>query len=186
MVIDLGENAILNGAISLTSTVKAVPYSAAAIAGIEYYGDDIQYVLLDKTGSETTDASRAAFIQFTEYTINQYFLQGHVENLPYFNGVSTLEVNVGDGAEWIVTGESILTKLTVANGAFVKGSLTENADGSLTVTPGSSIIPAGTYGGSISAQGGGVNVGGGVDASGELNVAAAAAAIADNGSGEPS
>ncbi len=186
MVIDLGENAILNGAISLTSTVKAVPYSAAAIAGIEYYGDDIKYVLLDKSGAETADASKAAFIQFTEYTINQYFLQGHVENLPYFNGVSTLEVNVGDGAEWIVTGESVLTKLTVANGAFVKGNLVENADGSLTVTPGSSIIPAGTYGGSISAQGGGVNVGGGVDASGELNVAAAAAAIADPASGEPS
>ncbi len=186
MVVNLGANAILNGDIALTSTIKGIPYSAAAIQGIEYYGDDIQYVLLDKNGAETKDASKAAFIQITDYTINEYFLQGHVENMLHFNGASTIEVNVGDGAEWIVTDESLITKLVVANGALVKGNLVENADGTLTLTAGNSVIPAGTYGGTITAQGGGINVGGGVDASGELNVGAAAAAIADTGSGEPS
>ena len=187
MVVNLGENAVLNGDIALTSTIKGVPYSAAAIAGIEYYGDDIQYILVDAQGKETADASKAAFIQITDYTINEYFLQGHVENLNYFNGASTIEVNVGDGAEWIVTGESLITKLVVSNGALVKGTLVENADGSLTLTAGNDVIPAGTYGGTITAVGGGVNVGGGVDASGELNVGAAAAAIADPAaSGEPS
>ncbi len=186
MVVTLGENAILNGDIALTSTIKGVPYSAAAIKGIEYYGDDIDYILLDAQGNVTKDESKAAFIQITKYTINEYFLQGHVENLTHFNGVSTIDVTVEDGAEWIVTGESLITKLTVANGAFVKGNLVENADGSLTITAGSSIIPAGTYGGTVTAQGGGVNVGGGVDASGELNVEAAAAAIASPASGEAS
>ena len=187
LVITIGENAVLNGDIALTSTIKGIPYSPEAIEGIKYYGDHIKYVLLDAEGNEATEAN-AAYIQITDYTINEYFLQGHVENLVHFNGASTIEVNVGDGAEWIVTGESLITKLTVANGAFVKGTLVENADGSLTLTAGNDIIPAGTYGGTITAQGGGINVGGGVDASGELNVEAAANAMAamQNGSGEPS
>ena len=101
-----------------------------------------------------------------------------MENLRHFNGGSTIAVNVEDGAQWIVTGESLITSLTVADGALVKGVLTENADGSLTITAGAGVIPAGTYGGTVQAVGGGTTVGGGVDASGELNVGAAADAMA--------
>ncbi len=188
LVVTLGENAVLNGDIALTSTIKGVPYSAEAIEGIEYYGDDIKYLLLDAEGNVTTDESKAAFIQITDYTIREYFLQGHVENLVHFNGVSTAEVVVEDGATWNVAGESLITSLTVEDGAVVKGTLVENADGSVTLTAGNDTIKAGTYGGNIEAVGGGVNVGGGVDANGELNVDAAAAAIADPAatSGEPS
>ena len=187
LVVTLGENAVLNGDVALTSTIKGVPYSPEAIEGIEYYGDDIKYILLDAEGNVTTDESKAAFIQITEYTIRQYFLQGHVENLIHFNGVSTAEVVVEDGAVWNVAGESLITSLTIEDGAVVKGTLVENADGSLTLTAGDDIIAAGAYGGNVEAIGGGINVGGGVDANGELNVGAAAAAIADPAaSGEPS
>ncbi|MGM9614807.1 MAG: hypothetical protein ACI3W7_04680, partial [Oscillospiraceae bacterium] len=186
LVVTLGENAVLNGDIALTSTIKGVPYSAEAIEGIEYYGDDIAYLLVDAAGQPTTDASKAAFIQITDYTINEYFLQGHVENITYFNGNSTTEVVVEAGAVWNIADESLVTGLTVAEGAVVKGTLVENADGSVTITAGNDVIPAGTYGGNVEAIGGGVNVGGGVDANGELNVGAAAAAIADPGaSSEP-
>jgi hypothetical protein len=107
----------------------------------------------------------------------------------YFNGASTIQVNVNDGAQWIVQGESLITGLTVSDGAMVKGTLVENADGTLTLTAGGTVIPAGTYGGTISAVGGGATVGGGIDASGELNVGAAVDAMnaEQNGpSGEPS
>ncbi len=187
LVITIGEGAVLNGDIALTSTIKGVPYSPEAIEGIEYYGDDIQYLLLDAQGNVTKDASKAAFIQITDYTMTEYFLQGHVENLPYFNGVSTLAVTVAKGGEWNVAGESLLTSLTIEDGAVVKGTLVQNADGSITLKAGTAAIPAGTYEGGVAAVEGGGNVGGGVTADGTLDVAAAAAAIADNGgaSAEP-
>ena len=193
LTVTLGANAVLNGDIALTSTIKGVPYSPMAIEGIQYYGDDIKYVLLDGNGNVTADPSQAAFIQITDYTINEYFLQGHVENKVFFNGASTIAVDVQDGAQWIVTGNSLITSLTVADGAMVKGTLTVNADGTLTLSAGHNIIPAGTYGGTITAVGGGSTVGGGIDASGELNVGAAVDAMAaeqgtasGNASGEAS
>ncbi len=187
LVITIGEGAVLNGDIALTSTIKGVPYSAEAIEGIEYYGDDIQYILLDAQGNVTKDASKAAYIQITDYTMTEYFLQGHVENMLHFNGVSTLAVTVAKGGEWDVAGESLLTSLTIEDGAVVKGTLVQNADGSLTLKAGTAAIPAGTYEGGVAAVEGGENVGGGVTADGTLDVAAAAAAIADEGaaSSEP-
>ena len=185
--VTLGEDAVLNGDIALTSTIKGIPYSAEALEGIAWYGDDIGYVLLDAEGNETASEADAAYIQIRSYTMNEYFLQGHVENKLHYNGAATISVVVEDGAEWNVAGESLITRLTIADGAVVKGTLVENADGSLTLSAGSGVIPAGEYG-TIEAVGGGMNIGGGVDASGELNVEAAANAMAamQNGSGEPS
>lgn len=140
LTVTLGENAVLNGDIALTSTIKGVPYSPEAVRGIEYYGNDIGYVLLDAEGRETQNEAEAAFIQTRSYTISQYFLQGHVENLRHYNGVSTIEVSVEDGAVWNVEGESLITKLSVAPGAEVRGHLTVNADGTLTITAGSDRI----------------------------------------------
>ena len=146
LVVTLGENAVLNGDIALTSTIKGVPYSKEAMEGIAYYGDDIGYALLDAEGNEVENEAGAAFIQTRSYSVNEYFLQGHVENLPYYNGTSTLEVVAQNGAEWNVAGQSLLTKLTIADGAAVRGTLTENADGTLTITAGDALIPAGEYG----------------------------------------
>ena len=49
--VTLGEGAVLNGDIALTSTIKGIPYSAEALEGIAWYGDDIGYVLLDAEGN---------------------------------------------------------------------------------------------------------------------------------------
>ncbi len=146
LTVTLGGNAVLNGDIALTSTIKGVPYSAGAMEGIAYYGDDIGYVLLDAEGNATENEAEAAFIQIRSYTVREYFLQGHVENIPHYNGVSTIEVVVEDGGTWNVAGQSLITRLTVADGAVVRGTLTENADGTLTLTAGEGIVPAGDYG----------------------------------------
>ncbi len=188
LAVTLGENAVLKGDIALTSTIKAVPYSAEALEGIAYYGDDIKYVLLDAEGNET-DAANAAYIQITDYTINEYFLQGHVENMVHFNGASTISVTVAAGAEWDVAGESLVTSLVIEDGAVVKGALTVNADGSVTLTAGNDTIPAGAYGGTVEVVGGANVAGGGVTADGVLDIAAAMDTNgADQGaaSGEPS
>ena len=173
--VTLGENAVLKGDIALTSTIKGVPYSAEAIEGIAYYGDDIQYVLLDAEGNETANEADAAYIQITDYTINEYFLQGHVENMIHFNGASTISVTVEAGAEWDVADESLITSLVIEEGAVVKGAIVENADGSVTLTAGASdaVIPAGTYGGTVAVIGGANVAGGGVTADGVLDIAAA-------------
>ena len=184
LTVTLGEGAILNGDIALTSTIKGLEYSASAIEGIEYYGDEIGYVLLDAEGNVTENAAEAAYIQIQSYTMNQYFLQGHVVNKVHYNGSATIDVIVEAGAEWNVAGESLITGLTVAEGAVVKGTLTENADGSLTIAAGEGTIAAGSYG-SIEAVGGGIAIGGGLDATGALNVEAAAGAMADMQSGAP-
>ena len=147
LTVTLGEGAVLNGDIALTSTIKGVPYSEEALEGIGYYGGDIEFVELSEDGSfNAGNDGTAAYIQIRGYTINEYFLQGHVENKLHYNGASTVEVNVEDGAEWNVAGESLITKLTVADGAVVKGSLTVNDDGTLTLTAGDELIPAGEYG----------------------------------------
>ena len=147
LTVTLGENAVLNGDIALTSTIKGVPYSAEALDGIAYYGDDIEFVELSEDGSfNAGNDGTAAYIQIRSYTIDEYFLQGHVENKLHYNGVSTVEVVVEDGAEWNIVGESLLTKLTIADGAKVKGILTVNEDGTLTITAGDELIPAGDYG----------------------------------------
>ena len=179
LYVTIGEGATLTGDIALTSTIKGIPYSAEAVEGIAYYGDDIEYCFLDADGNVCEEAD-AAYIQFLSYTINQYFLQGHVENKLYYNGTSTIDVVVSAGAEWTVEEESLITSLTVADGAVVKGEIVENADGSLTIVASDNEIAAGAYG-SIAAIGGGENVGGGVTDDGTLDVEAAAGAIAVGG-----
>ena len=185
ITVTIGEGAILNGDIALTSTIKGIPYSEEAMEGIAYYGDHIGYVLLDAEGKECDEAD-AAYIQIRSYTEEEYFLQGHVQNKLNYNGASTIEVVVAADGVWNVAGESLITGLTIEEGATVKGALTENADGSLTIKASDDVIAAGEYG-SIEAVGGGVTIGGGLDASGELNVGAAAEAMAsEQASGEPS
>ena len=174
LTVTIGENAVLKGDIALTSTIKGIPYSEEALEGIAYYGDDIQFVELNADGSlNAGNDGSAAYIQITDYTINEYFLQGHVENMLHFNGASTISVTVAAGAEWDVAEESLITSLVIEDGAVVKGTLVENADGSLTLTAGSDAIPAGSYGGSVAVVGGANVAGGGVTADGVLDIAAA-------------
>ena len=55
--------------------------------------------------------------QNTHFTINEYYYLGHVANRNYRNGTSSIEVNLKDGGKWTVTGESLISKLVVENGA---------------------------------------------------------------------
>ena len=56
--------------------------------------------------------------QNTHFTINEYYYLGHVANRTYRNDTSTVEVNLKDGGKWTVTGESLISKLVVDNGAI--------------------------------------------------------------------
>ncbi|MCD8116964.1 MAG: hypothetical protein LUE21_07615, partial [Oscillospiraceae bacterium] len=146
VVVTIGEGATLTGDIALTSTIEGIVYSEEAIEGIEYYGDDIVYVLVDAEGNVTENEDEAAFIQFRQFTQQEYFLLGHVANIIYYNGAATAEVIVKDGGVWTVAEESLITKLTIEEGSTVYGTLTENEDGTLTLTPSDEVIPAGEYG----------------------------------------
>lgn len=80
--------------------------------------------------------------QNTFFTSDQYYYLGHVANRPFFNGDNTVDVVLADDAVWNVTGESILTSLTVQSGAVLNGRV---------AIDGADIIPeAGkTYSGNI-------------------------------------
>jgi hypothetical protein len=63
--------------------------------------------------------------QNTHFTVNEYYYLGHVANRNYRNETATVSVSLTDGGKWIVTGESLIDKLSVggavegANGARV-------------------------------------------------------------------
>ena len=141
MNVTIDKTASLSGAIALTETFHGVPFSAEALAFAQNT-DGVEYVLLDKDYEVTAKESDAAFIQFTQFTIDQYYMLCRMLNHVYANGYSGLNVTV-DGT-WTVTDESLLTYLKV-NGT-VKGTLTENADCTLTLVPGNGTVPAGEYG----------------------------------------
>lgn len=184
--VTIGEGATLTGDIALTSTIKGLKYSPEAIEGIKHYGDNIGYILLDADGNVAKSEKDAAYIQIQSYTIDEYFLQGHVENKLHYNGASTINVLVTDGGVWNVAEESLIANLTVEAGAKVMGELTVNKDGTLTLTPSTKELAPGVYG-TIEATGSGESVGGGVTGDGTLDVEAAAAATNNdsNASGEP-
>lgn len=53
----------------------------------------------------------------------------------YDDSLTALEITLENGAVWNVTGVSHLTKLTIGDGCTVNGVITENADGTVTVSP---------------------------------------------------
>ncbi|MCF0229220.1 MAG: hypothetical protein HUJ76_05945 [Parasporobacterium sp.] len=53
----------------------------------------------------------------------------------YDGSLTGLELTLENGAVWNVTGESHLSSLTVGEGCTVNGIITENADGTFTVSP---------------------------------------------------
>lgn len=66
--------------------------------------------------------------QNTHFTINEYYYLGQVENRLFYNGDNDVEVTLVDGAVWNVTGDGILTALTVGEGCTLNGKVT--VDGS--------------------------------------------------------
>lgn len=144
LTVTVDGGAVLDGDISLTSAVKAIAYSEAAAKALESCPDDVQYCFLDGDGAPCEEA-QAAYIQFLRYTIHQYYLQGHVQNLPCYNGKSLLQVTVAPGGTWAVKDTSVITELTVQEGGAVYGRICDNGDGSLTLLPASEPLEPGTY-----------------------------------------
>ena len=172
--------ATLTGAITSSDAVYGMPYSEDAVAYLDAladeYGDGIstqggtggpngdgtftvKYAFLDEDGKETTDESKAAYIQFIEFTSNEYYMVQHVVNFP------VAAVNVGvtltDGAVWNVDSDCYITYLDIADGCTV-----EVADG-CTLYVGdqkfTGSVDAGTYGEAVpegSGSSGGISMGG--------------------------
>jgi len=179
--VTVGENASLTGAIALTETFHGVPYSAEARAFADA-AEGVEYVFIDKDFNVTANEADAAYIQFTQFTIDQYYMLCRLMNHVYSNGYSKANVTVEKDGVWNVAGESLITYLKVEG--TVNGSLTENADGTLTVAPGASgeTIPAGEYGtyveANVAAASGMGNAGGSAEPTGTNP--------GGNGSAEPS
>ena len=149
MNVTVGENATLEGAIALTETFHGVPYSAEAKAFADAE-DGVEYVFIDKDFNVTANEADAAYIQFTKFTIDQYYMLCRMLNHVYNNGYSGVNVTVEKDGVWTVTGESLINYLKVDGAVY--GELTENADGTLTLVPGAKAIPAGEYGTAVEAN----------------------------------
>ena len=76
-----------------------------------------------------------------ENTYN-YLAARRIINTPAYNGIGKINVTLTNGAVWNVTGEGIINSLTVEDGCTVNGIVTENADGTITVSPAAVTLPA--------------------------------------------
>ena len=78
------------------------------------------------TIKHTTDGGKTQNTSIKEADYNQI---GHVMNTPYYNGGNDVVVNVEKGGTWVADGTSIITKLTIADGASVAYGTAVDADG---------------------------------------------------------
>ncbi len=108
--VNLGKDAVLSGAMAQTETIHtdATKYSSTVLP-------------------EGTSAEEAG--QITSFTIAEYYNIGHVANRFYNNGGNTIAVNLTDNAVWNVTGNCLISSLSIADGAAVQG-----ANGTVTMT----------------------------------------------------
>ena len=149
MNVTVGENASLTGAIALTETFHGIAYSPEAKAFADA-AEGVEYVFIDADYNVTDNEADAAFIQFTRFTIDQYYMLCRMLNHIYSNGYSGINVTVEKDGVWNVAGESLINYLKVEGEVY--GELTENADGTLTLLPGTQAIPAGEYGTAVEAN----------------------------------
>ena len=96
--------------------------------GSGYYGDGQELTVNIKAGGSVTGSISATTIkhttdggktQNTSIKEKDYAAIGHVMNTPSYNGSNDVVVNVEDGAVWTADGTSIITKLTIGEGAAV-------------------------------------------------------------------
>ena len=151
LILTFGEGARVNGVVSLTETIHGMPYRPEAIDVLKSFGSDVSWVLMDEDFHIVQNEAQAAYIQFTKFSLREYYMLCHVLNHVYNNGYAGLNLTVENGAQWVVTGESVLSYLKV-DGGFVYGDVTLNADGSVTLTPSYNVVPAGEYGSFVEAN----------------------------------
>lgn len=123
--VTLGANAVLKGAISSSSAI----HTQMQLGEDGYYYD----YLTDADGD---------YVQATDFTIDEYYLLGHVVNQAYSNGYNTVSAELTDNAVWTVTDTSYLNSLTVGADASVAGRMT--VDGAAV-----DIVAGNTYTGNI-------------------------------------
>ena len=101
--------------------------------GSGYYGQDAKplFVTLGKGAvlNGAISATETRHIdengkQNTHFTIKEFYYLAHVENRNFFNGDNDTEVTLNAGSVWNVTGQGLLTALTVNEGAVFNGKLT--------------------------------------------------------------
>ncbi len=78
-----------------------------------------------------------------------YLAARRVVNTPAYNGIGKINVTLENGAVWNVTGTSIVNSLTVGDGCTVNGTVTENADGTVTVAPAAQESASGEFSGNM-------------------------------------
>ncbi len=161
LYVDIADDAALNGDIALTShihgiylderdaddVIKAIDEANAyhkQIGGYYKGLEDIGYVFLNGDGYITEDKDEAVAIQFTKFSIAEYYLLGHVLNKVFSNGLASLDVTV-EGT-WKPAHESLVTYLDVKEGAHVYGELIDMEDGSFLLLPSEEEIAPGEYG----------------------------------------
>lgn len=126
--VNLGQDAVLHGAMAQTETIHT---------------DASQYT--SRVLDEGTSAEEAG--QVTSFTIAEYYNIGHVANRYYNNGDNTIAVNLTDNAVWNVTGDCLISSLSIADTAQVQaenGTITMTVDGAET-----DIVPGESYEGEI-------------------------------------
>ena len=121
------DNATLTGVIS-TSYAQHVDEDGNPVEGLFYF---------NRTGEPMEGEA--------DNTYN-YLMGRRVINTVAYNGISQINVTVGAGSVWNVTGEGIVNSLTVADGATVYGTVTENEDGTITISPSEETVEPGVYG----------------------------------------
>ncbi len=106
--------------------------------GSGYYGDGQELTVNIKDGASVTGAISATTIkhttdggktQNTSIKEANYDQIGHVMNKPSYNGSNDVIVNVEKGGTWVADGTSIITKLTIADGATVAYGTAVDANG---------------------------------------------------------
>ena len=110
------DNSTLTGAIS-TSYAQHCDAEGNVIGGQFFFNKNA--TPMDGTAENTYD----------------YLTSGRLLNTPAYNGYSNITVTLTNGAVWNVTGTSIIGDLEVGDGCTVNGVITENEDGTLTVSP---------------------------------------------------
>ena len=118
-------------------TAADVTLAGDLFNGSGYYGQKAKqlYVTLGKGASLTGAISATETIhvdengkQNTYFTSEQYYYLGHVANRPFYNGDNAVEVTLEPGSVWNVTGEGVITSLTVKEGAALNGQVTVDGE----------------------------------------------------------
>lgn len=144
LAVTVGRDAVLYGDAALTATIKAVPCRAEALDALSRL-DGVRYALLGRNGRPCQEEN-AAYIQFSAYTQDQYYLQGHVQNKLCAKSGAALDVTVAENGTWAVRERSLISSLTVERGGTVYARAQVNADGTVVLLPSTEPLLPGHYG----------------------------------------